>query len=75
MTPEEHAKKLGRKLRLFAEAVRDIGILLLVFGPLEGLLKTVGQITTKEWYFAVGSMIVGGLLIWLGVEVGSKYDL
>ena len=64
----------GKKIKLWAEAFRDIGILLLVFGPLEALLKT-SHITATEWYFGVGSMIAGGIILWFGVEVGSKYGL
>jgi hypothetical protein len=63
------------KLRheLWAEAIRDIGILLLVFVPLDVLLKN-GQLTQTNWLIALVFVIVGLLLIELGVRMGQLGD-
>jgi len=68
------AKEQALKLKLWGESLRDIGILLLVFGPLDALLHT-GHITGKQWGFGIGSMIAGALMLWGGVEIESKYGL
>ena len=49
---------------LWAEAIRDIGILLFVFAPLDTLLKS-GRGTWTDWLIA-GAIAVGGLLLVLG---------
>ena len=66
---------MAGKLRheLWAEAIRDIGILLLVFVPLDVLLKN-GQLTKTNWLIALVFVIVGLLLIELGVRMGELGD-
>jgi len=49
----------AKKLKLWGrEAFRDIGILLIVFGPVDALLKAahITDITAREWALAVVSM-------------------
>jgi hypothetical protein len=53
---------------LWAEAIRDIGILFLVFAPLDTILK-FEQRHWWDWLIAVGFAIGGGLLIRKGVRM------
>jgi hypothetical protein len=55
---------------LWAEAIRDIGILLLVFGPLETLLRETHR-TLGGWLWSSVFIILGMVLIEIGVRVGS----
>ena len=56
---------------LWAEAIRDIGILLLVFVPIDIFLPNV-QFTTRRVLIALGFVIFGLLLIQIGVKMGSE---
>jgi len=62
---------VGAKQRheLWAEAIRDIGILLLVFAPLETLLHGERG-TWVDWLRALAIGILGFLLIEKGVRMG-----
>jgi hypothetical protein len=51
-----------QRYELWGEALRDIGILLLVFVPLEFLVRN-GQVTRTHWWIALGFVIFGLLLI------------
>ena len=54
---------------LWAEAIRDIGILFLVFAPLDTLIMTDKK-HWWDWPIAIGLAIVGLLLIEKGVRIG-----
>jgi len=55
---------------LWAEVMRDVGLLLLVFAPLDTLLKS-GHGTESDWLIAGGVAILGLILIAVGVKMGS----
>jgi len=55
---------------LWAEAIRDVGILLLVFAPLDTLFKS-GHGSGKDWLIAGGVAFLGLLLIAGGVRLGA----
>lgn len=55
---------------LWAEAIRDVGILLLVFAPLDTVFKS-GYGTYIDWLLAAGIGVLGLLLIAIGVRMGS----
>ncbi len=55
---------------LWAEAIRDIGILLMVFAPLDTLLRFRSG-TWVDWLVAVAVAILGLLLIEKGVRMES----
>ena len=55
---------------LWAEAIRDIGILLFVFAPLDTVLKE-GHGTAYDWLLALLIAILGVLLITKGVRMES----
>ena len=65
-----------RRHELWAEAIRDIGILFFVFAPLETLLRISFGTWDWHWLIAVGVAILGLLLIEKGVrmEVGSETE-
>jgi hypothetical protein len=56
---------------LWAEAIRDIGILLFVFAPLDTLLRT-SHIAFTDWLIAIGIALFGLLLIEIGVRMGMQ---
>jgi len=56
---------------LWAEAIRDIGILLLVFAPLDTLFRA-GRGTRVDWLIALGVALLGLLLIAIGIRMESE---
>lgn len=58
-----------RRYQLWAESVREIGILLLVFGPLETLLRAPMNVTEVLIAFALA--VSGFILIFAGVKMGA----
>jgi hypothetical protein len=56
---------------LWAEAIRDIGILFLVFAPLDTLVMWEGR-HWWEWLIALGVAITGVLLLRKGVKMESE---
>jgi hypothetical protein len=56
---------------LWAEAIRDIGILLMVFAPLDTIIKS-GYGTWLDWLIASGLEVLGVALLSVGVRIGSK---
>ena len=54
---------------LWAEAIREIGILLVVFVPLEFLLRH-GSISREDWAISIIFLVVGLILIQIGVVIG-----
>ncbi len=56
---------------LWAEAIRDIGILMLVFAPLDTLLRARSG-TWMDWLLAVVIGTLGLLLIEKGVRMESE---
>jgi hypothetical protein len=57
-----------RRYELWAEAIRDVGILLMVFAPLDTLLRDQ-RAATPEWFLAGGFSVLGLLLIEVGVRM------
>lgn len=57
-----------KRYELWAEALRDIGILFFVFAPLDTLLRA-GHGTAVDWIVAAGIAIIGLLLIEVGIWV------
>ncbi|MGB6474872.1 MAG: hypothetical protein WBF04_12515 [Candidatus Sulfotelmatobacter sp.] len=55
---------------LFAEVLRDIGILFFVFAPLDTLVKS-GHLTQIDWVIAGGIAVAGLVLIDIGIRMGS----
>ena len=68
---EPHLVRENEPHLMWAEAIRDIGILLLVFAPLDTLLTT-RCVNWKHWLIALGIAIAGYLLIRQGVKMGSS---
>lgn len=62
------------RLKLRAEALRDIGILLLVFAPLESWLKSNSH-TITDWCFGFAGLIAGVLILSYGISEGARYDV
>lgn len=60
-----------RQYELWAEACRDVGILLFVFAPLDTLLKT-GRGTGTDWLIAIGVAGMGLLFLLIGVRMGAE---
>jgi hypothetical protein len=60
-----------QRYELWAEAIRDVGILLATFAPLDTVLKP-GYGTYVDWLVALGILFVGLLLITVGVKMGSN---
>jgi uncharacterized membrane protein (DUF485 family) len=60
-----------QRYELWAEAVRDIGILLATFAPLDTVLKP-GYGTRIDWLIAVGIFVLGLLFITVGVRMASN---
>jgi hypothetical protein len=59
-----------KRYELWAEAIRDIGILTLVFVPLDSLVRET-PITRARLLLVIGFAILGLLLIEIGVRMGS----
>jgi len=57
-----------QRVVLWAESIRDIGILLLVFGPLDVLLAAA-HLTRSSWLLSLGFVIFGVLLIEIGIRM------
>jgi len=57
-----------KRYELWAEALRDIGILFFVFAPLDTLLRS-GRGTAVDWMIAAGIAVIGLSLIELGIWV------
>jgi hypothetical protein len=58
-----------QRYELWAEAIRDVGILLFVFAPLDTLFRS-GHGTSLDWLIAVG---IAGLGL-LSIEVGVRLE-
>ena len=56
---------------LWAEAIRDIGILFFVFAPLDTLFRS-GHGTGRDWLLALGVALLGLLLIAVGIKIESE---
>ncbi len=61
--------KLRYELR--AEALRDIGILLVVFAPLDTLLR-MGRTSAADWLTAIGIASFGLLFVEIGVRMETS---
>ncbi len=57
------------RYELWAEAIRDVGILLFVFAPLDTLFRA-GHGTSLDWLIALG---IAGLGL-LSIEVGVRME-
>ena len=57
-----------RRHELWAEAIRDVSILLLVFAPLDTLFRA-GHGTRLDWLIALGVALLGLLLIAIGITI------
>jgi hypothetical protein len=60
-----------RVSELVAEVMRDVGILLFVFGPLDTLLKS-GYGTKADWEITSLVALVGLILIAIGIRIGAQ---
>jgi hypothetical protein len=58
-----------KRYELWAEAIRDIGNLMLVFVPLDSLIRET-PITRPRLLMVIGFAIFGLLLIEIGVRIG-----
>lgn len=56
---------------LWAEAIRDVGILFIVFAPLDTLIKS-GYGTRLDWLIAFGVALLGFGFLYIGVRMGSE---
>ena len=56
---------------LWAEAIRDVGILLFVFAPLDTLLKS-GHGSRIDWLIAGSVAVLGLIFIAVGVKMGAE---
>lgn len=59
-----------QQYELWAEVLRDMGILFFVFAPLDTLLKT-GRGNGMDWLIAIAIAIIGLLFIFIGIKIGS----
>ena len=59
-----------QQYELWAEVLRDMGILFFVFAPLDTLLKT-GRGNETDWLIAMAVAIIGLLFIFIGIRMGS----
>jgi hypothetical protein len=59
-----------KRYELWAEAIRDIGILTLLFVPLDSLVRET-PITRARLLLVIGFAILELLLIEIGVRIGS----
>jgi hypothetical protein len=58
------------RYEMWGEAIRDIGILLLVFVPIDVIFRN-GPLTLERVLIAIGFVIFGLLLIEIGVRIGT----
>jgi hypothetical protein len=56
-----------QRYELWAESVRDIGILLLVFAPLDTVIREKNS--QWDWLLAGAIGVLGIALIWVGVDL------
>jgi len=63
-----------KRLELWAEAIRDIGILFFVFAPIDTLLHM--SFKTWDWHYlmSIGIAVAGLLLIWKGVRMVTETE-
>jgi hypothetical protein len=54
-----------------AESLREIGILFIVFGPLEGLLKSTG-LHAVDFVIALSIAVLGGVCLMLGTRMSKE---
>jgi hypothetical protein len=59
-----------KRYELWAEAIRDIGVLVLVFVPLDSLIRDT-PITRARLLIAIGFVIFGLMLLAIGVRIGA----
>lgn len=59
-----------KRHELWAEAIRDMGILFFVFGPLETLLRKERG-SWVDWLIAAAIAMIGLLFIEKGVRMGT----
>ena len=62
---------MKKRYELWAEAMRDIGILVLVFVPLDSLIRDT-PITGLRLLTAFGFVIFGLMLLAIGVRIGTE---
>jgi|HubBroStandDraft_5_1064220.scaffolds.fasta_scaffold128339_3 hypothetical protein len=61
-----------QKLRdINAESLREVGILFVVFGPLEGLLKST-SLHAADFVIALSIAAFGGVLLFAGTRMGKE---
>jgi LPXTG-motif cell wall-anchored protein len=60
-----------QQYELWAEVLRDMGILFFVFAPLDTLLKT-GRGNETDWLIAIAIAIIGLLFILVGIKIGTE---
>jgi hypothetical protein len=54
-----------------AESLREIGVLFIVFGPLEGLLKSA-NLRIVDFLIALSIALLGGVLLTAGTRLGKE---
>jgi hypothetical protein len=54
-----------------AESLREIGVLLVVFGPLEGLLKGASP-HAVDFVIALSIVMIGGVFLAAGTHMGKE---
>jgi hypothetical protein len=59
---------------LWAEAIRDVGLLFFVFGPLDTILKSAKDRESFDWVVAALIAFLGILLVAKGVELECGDD-
>jgi hypothetical protein len=59
-----------KRVELIGESIREVGILLLVFGPLETLLRA--PMNETELLIAFALVVFGFILIAVGVKMGAS---
>jgi len=60
------------RYELWGEMVREVGVLLLVFGPLDFLVeysRSGFHIDIRQWLIVLGCALSGTVLMALGVEI------
>jgi hypothetical protein len=54
-----------------AESLREMGLLFIVFGPLEGLLKSA-NLRIVDFLIALSIALLGGVLLTAGTRLGKE---
>ena len=54
-----------------AESLREMGVLFIVFGPLEGLLKSA-NLRIVDFLIALSIALLGGVLLTTGTRLGKE---